>query len=205
MENTDKIEQEISEVVKSKISTESTLKEIKDMIRKEVVSRKYLQESDWQIHYVIERILKNIDPRIKSGIGGWLIIPAIGLILGPIFSVVQLFISLNLISNFSPELFNNPLFWISALINIAIIIFAIIVAFFFFKKRNIAVKLIIWFMVAGILSSLVQFILLSFIFNETNYDDLMPFIHACVYGAIWIPYFMKSKRVKNTFINSKKK
>lgn len=134
-----------------------------------------------------------------KGISGWLIIPAIGLVLAPISASISFFMGISMIQSFAPELTNDPRLWLIGSIDILMIIAGIIVAFLFFKKRRSAIKFIIWLMVASILANLIEVFLNASMFNEMDYETIKPFIHASVYGAIWIPYFIKSKRVKNTF------
>ncbi len=133
------------------------------------------------------------------GIKGWLIVPAIGLVLAPIKATITFFMGISMIQSFAPELISDPKLWLSGSIDILMIIAGIIVAFFFFKKRRSAIKFTIYLMIASILANLIQAFLIASMFNEMDYETIKPFIHASVYGAIWIPYFVKSKRVKNTF------
>lgn len=144
----------------------------------------------------------NSEPEVKikpepKGIAGWLIIPAIGLVLAPIKSAAMLFMGLSMIQSFAPELTGDPRLWLSGAIDIAMIVATIIVAVLFFKKKSIAVRAIISLMAASILGNIVQAFLNVAMFEEV--DTIKPVIHACVFGAIWIPYFLKSRRVKNTF------
>ena len=141
---------------------------------------------------------QTVKPEPK-GIAGWLIIPAIGLVLAPIKSAAMLFRGLSMIQSFAPELTSDPRLWCFGLIDIAMIIATIIVAVIFFKKRRIAVRAIIGLMVASIFANLVQSLLNAAMFEEVDADTVKPVIHACVFSAVWIPYFLKSKRVKNTF------
>lgn len=135
-----------------------------------------------------------------KGIAGWLLIPAIGLVLGPINSTIMLFMGLSAIQSFAPELTRDPLLWFSGLIDVAMIIATIVVAVVFFQKRRIAVGAIILLMAAAIFANLVQALLNVAMFEEVDADTVKPVIQACVFAAIWIPYFLKSKRVKNTFV-----
>ena len=135
-----------------------------------------------------------------KGIAGWLIIPAIGLVLAPIKSAAMLYMGLSMIQSFAPELTSDSRLWLVGLIDVAMIVATIIVAVFFFKKRRVAVRAIIGLMVASILASVVQALLNAAMFEGGDADTFKPVIHACVFGAVWIPYFLKSKRVKNTFI-----
>ena len=138
---------------------------------------------------------------VPKGIGGWLIIPAIGLVLGPIKAVVSLFLGIGMIQGFAPELLSDVRLWVSGIIDVAMIIAAIIVAILFFGERRIAVVAIISLMAASIVASVIQLFLSIAMFGEASSDNINPVLHACVFAAIWVPYFVKSKRVKNTFVN----
>jgi DNA-directed RNA polymerase subunit RPC12/RpoP len=133
------------------------------------------------------------------GIGGWLIIPAIGLVLAPIRSAVMLFMGISIIQSFAPELTSDPRLWLSGVIDVAMIVATIIVAVLFFKKKRNAVRAIIALMAGSILANIVQAFLNAAMFEEVDAHTIKPVIHACVFGAVWIPYFVISKRVKNTF------
>jgi threonine/homoserine efflux transporter RhtA len=102
-----------------------------------------------------------------------------------------------MIQSFAPEMTDDPRLWFTGLIDVAMIVAAIVVAVLFFEKRRVAVRAIIGLMIASILASVVQVLLNRAMFAKV---DPQPVIHACVYGAIWIPYFLKSKRVRNTFV-----
>jgi len=139
---------------------------------------------------------KKLPPK---GIAGWLIIPAIGLVLAPVKSIAGSFIGISMIKSAMPELMSDPRLWIIMLIDVVMIIAFIIVAVFFFKKRRFAVRAIIGLMIASIIANFVQAILNTSLFKEVDVEIIKPVIHACVFGAIWIPYFIRSVRVKNTF------
>ena len=139
---------------------------------------------------------KKLSPK---GIAGWLINPAIGHVLAPVKSIVGSFIGISMVSSAMPELMSDPRLWIIMLIDVVMIIAVIIVAVFFFKKRRFAVRAIIGFMIASIIANFVQAILNISLFKEVDVEIIKPVIHACVFGAIWIPYFIRSVRVKNTF------
>ena len=111
----------------------------------------------------------------------------------------MLFMGLSMIQSFAPELTSDPRLWLSGFIDVAMIIAAVIVAVLFFKRRQVAVPAIIGLMLASVVANLVQVLLNAAMFEVVDSDTIQPVIHACVLGAIWIPYFLKSKRVKNTF------
>lgn len=155
-----------------------------------------------------------IDPRY-SGIGGWLILVMIGLFGTPVR--VSLLIFNDLLPIFTdgtlqllitPETeFYHPL-WLPLLLyevfsNAFFAVFAIVLLVHFFRRKKTLPKLIIIYFAANILMLVIDEIMGSFIpfitaQSETgSYTELMRSI---VSGAIWIPYFCKSVRVKSTFV-----
>ena len=75
-----------------------------------------------------------------------------------------------------------------------------VVAVLFFRKRRVAVPAVIGLMVASVLANLGQALLNASMFGELNSDIIKPVVHSCVFGAIWIPYFLRSRRVRGTFV-----
>lgn len=140
-------------------------------------------------------------------LGGWLILPVIGLFLTPFLLLYQLFTTgyfeetiwqafelgsyenhkeLNVFMGF--ELFST----------IAFLIFSIPLIVLFLQKRTSFPKLIIYFygVKLGILT------LSSLVLNKYGVPDptaIRDIVQAMISAAIWIPYFIKSTRVKNTF------
>jgi len=156
---------------------------------------------------LIDHTYHSIDDKISDqsstlkGIYGWLFIPAIGLVLAPLKSLFGLITGIGMIRNYAPELLSDARLWLSGLIDVFMIIATIIVAILFFTMRRITVQAIICLLLASIIANSVQTFLNVNMFDEANPDTYMPIVHSIVYASIWIPYFMMSKRVKNTFVN----
>jgi hypothetical protein len=149
------------------------------------------------------------------GIGGWLILPLLGLILTPLlvlFTMVK-----DLLPVFSSDIWPvlttpgsaayHPL-WAVAIIfevaaNIATICFAIVLLVMFRAKRRQVPKLMVVWYAALLGVQVVDAILIAQIpaardaIDAGDYRDLF---RALVFCAVWIPYFLISKRVKNTFV-----
>jgi len=156
-----------------------------------------------------------------EGIGGWLILPIIGLFLTPIISSFQL---INVVlPSFEATTWaalttqGSPAYhpvWAPYLIygliaTIILIISAIALLIILFKKLSILPSLIIVYFI---------FILATALVDNTIYYtvilDAFPqlgasmqseltqqLIRALIGTTIWVPYFIKSERVKNTFVN----
>lgn len=150
-----------------------------------------------------------------QGIGGWLILPLLGLIATP-FRVGFLTLR-DLLPAFQPETWNvlttpgsgfyHPL-WAPMLIfevtaNCVVILFSIVLLWLFFKKsKRVPMLVITWYLVI-IGAQIVDEILGGRIPAVAAADDgtsLRELARSVGTALIWIPYFLVSKRVKNTFV-----
>lgn len=134
---------------------------------------------------------------MPMGIGGWLILPAIGLVLSPIRAAISLF-RMGELARYS-WLF-SPLY----LIDLSMIIATVIIAVLFFGKRRIAVPSIIGLMIAGPPVAIVEAILVQRIVGVDNYsaiNAIPDIVGSFIAALVWILYFLNSRRVKNTFVN----
>jgi hypothetical protein len=127
-----------------------------------------------------------------TGIGGWLILPAIGCVLGPLatFGRIGEFKNAIELIGASPRViealqFCQMLLWIS-------LIGQAITAFLFFTRNQYAPGL--WILTAwwGVLSTAIAW-------TRGLAEPEAIFVHG-ILVAIWTAYFVRSKRVKNTFI-----
>ena len=106
--------------------------------------------------------------------------------------------SVSTFQRFAPEMISDPRLWLIGVIEIGMMVATILVAILFFRKRPIAVPAIIALMAAAIFISIIQAILTAQVFG---YLDFASTLQTSIYAALWIPYFLRSKRVKNTFVN----
>lgn len=134
------------------------------------------------------------------GLGGWLIIPAIGLILAPIKTVAMTSIGLRMLKSVRPELMSDPRVVVMGVIDFVLIVATVVVASYFFEKRRVAVRAMIGLMVAVFFANLIQSILNADLLGAVDSNTFTPALHAFVYAVIWCTYFTHSKRVKNTFV-----
>lgn len=151
------------------------------------------------------------DPKVDSKyinsnkpIGGWLLKPAIGIISWTIFSSVYFMAKLEwginswLLPSSSeyPSLHLMSRFlMLSGVLFFAI--FGILNSILLFLKRSSFPKMMILYYVAFSILTLLVSTIIFVIQKEGSvfFMNLFPFINC----AIWIPYFIKSKRVKATF------
>jgi hypothetical protein len=127
-----------------------------------------------------------------KGIGGWLIVPAVGLVLLPI---VKLIAWIEAWPDFINAARDDPGWWLLAILDFSLILAVILVAVLFFQKRPVAVAAVVAFLLANIVINF-----LEAMFTQVTAETIWPAFCASIYAIILIPYFLRSKRVKNTFI-----
>ena len=119
-----------------------------------------------------------------KGIGGWLIFPIITLFV-LVFVLLYDLRSVNIIYELD---FHKGLI---SFLDISFLIFAGVALFAIFNKKKYAPQIMISFYIANIVIQLVIAFLIG------NFSRITAPI---IGGAIWVPYFICSKRVKNTFV-----
>lgn len=160
-----------------------------------------------------------------EGIGGWLWFIILGLIFGSVTSILYIYTDLQIY--FEPEVWNaittygteayHPLFlfliWYESILNTILIIIPIVLLVFMFKKNKNFPLLMIIYLITTFIFSLIDGVLTWEIFTETPFfsDNIQATksliieqnIKYLIANLIWIPYFLKSKRVKATFYGEK--
>jgi hypothetical protein len=140
-------------------------------------------------------------PAVKAGIGGWLILPAIGLVLGlisTVWAVGQDFLL------FGSRIATYPGVY-SALIgetvlNCGYLLFLGYVAFAFFSHKRTAPTLMIALYLASLLVSILDCLIVASVMEPSPQAVSKP-VRAAMVAAVWIPYFLRSRRVEATFVN----
>jgi len=122
-----------------------------------------------------------------KGLGGWLILVGIGVVLGPIMWFI-------LFAGNGALLFmgeTNFLTFFDFLASLGFLAYSGFLAFFFFKKKK---QFPDWFMY-GLLANFFYILLISVFTN-----DYYGMGSTTISTVIWVSYTIKSVRVKNTFI-----
>jgi len=142
-----------------------------------------------------------------NGIGGWLVFPAIGIVLGPIIMLLKLLNLESMKSGINWDVVETNIRDVVAFeefTNIVLIIFLIYVAILFFKKNKKAPKIFISYIVTALIINVIHFIIGLELHGEMKTIYLIisgkSLIISIISAAIWIPYFKESLRVKATFI-----
>ena len=149
-----------------------------------------------------------------SKIGGWLILVGIGFILGSLR--ILLFTFKDILPAFAPQTWSvlttptsavyNPL-WAPLLIgelvgNLFFVCLGIVLVVLFFQKRRIFPKLAILYLLANLVFVVGDTLvagLIPVVAQQDNTSSVKEIVRSVVGACIWVPYFIKSKRVKGTF------
>ena len=159
------------------------------------------------------KLYKNFNPIPQSrsyydGIGGWLILPAITLVVVPLTTIF------NLING---DYFNSSVwtgvgiygtgvqvyYGASFVFLIAMFCYSILTAIFFFKLRTAAPQMFIILISVNFISLLLEAYVADQYLRKLAIDSSSADISRSAIGLfIWIPYFLKSERVKSTFTHT---
>lgn len=164
------------------------------------------------------RTYRNYDPEPwehaeNKPVGGWLILPAIGVTITPFILLVKLLLNPdyynhnNWLALYTSEWENSilllALFGAEIVYNILFLVFTGLVLILFYNRRTSLPRLISIYYILGFLSPLVDVLLANEILPEAlSLDDRETYrdiIRGFIVAAVWVPYFNISKRVKHTF------
>lgn len=151
------------------------------------------------------------------GIRGWLLLPALGVISSPVMIAVSLF---NGMGVYRAEAWSalttpgGPAFhpdWAFLLIfelcaNLGLLVLALLSLVLFFQRRTTAPMVYIVMLLASLIVQSVDYYLASAIpAMESELGQAAKGLGRAFFGAvIWIPYMLKSKRVRATFTRTRK-
>jgi len=148
------------------------------------------------------QISKNSEKDKKlAGIAGWLILPALGLIVGPIIGIVGLFMTLSVFKDISAAGFGG-IVGFESLVAAGLLAYAIYAAVKFFGRKTEAPSIMIGLLTASLVSSVV-ILFVEFSAGAPEFfiiETVKQLFRDAIAAAIWIPYFRVSKRVEATFI-----
>lgn len=150
------------------------------------------------------------------GLGGWLILVGIGIVLGPIRLLLSLYkdfwvpLSQGGFAELTTPGTQSYIPWFyeiivaETIVNVLIVLCSFWMIYLFFAKRRLFPKVFIglyafsiFFMVAdgAILATIFP---AEIIFDAVFYTDTARLL---IQSCVWVPYMLVSKRVKNTFVS----
>lgn len=159
-----------------------------------------------------------LDQTRPEGIGGWLVLPLIGLCLSPFLLAYSVWV--NVVPFFASDVWNYvttpatpyySAYWAPYLIaafaaNVALIAYIVVTLVFFLQRRHFVPLLMTVLYLCNVLIAL--FDLVSAQYFDSLFPDLevlgagqgQTVLRAVVAAAVWIPYFWRSARVRATFV-----
>ena len=137
-----------------------------------------------------------------AGIGGWLILPAIGIVAAPLRFLTNLADYVPLFDGIKPGTLVHAMLTAEVVCWIGFLILAGITAVQFFSHKTSAPKLYIALLVGQVAFVVADALAAAILFNAQalNMDTEIAFAMLVAACAIWIPYFLTSARVRNTFV-----
>lgn len=154
-----------------------------------------------------------VTPSAGREIGGWLVLIEIGLFISTLVVLYQIFFkSAYLDRNTWQILFKDPdnglaiflLILFEFIYNTLFLVYLVLVQVMFYRKRNIVPRLIIVLYAVStfflLVDTLAAFVLMPDRYSNANKaKTVLSVIFNIISSAIWITYFLKSKRVRETF------
>jgi hypothetical protein len=140
-----------------------------------------------------------------EGIGGWLILPAIGFAIGPILFFAEALQSYTVLKTVPTR---GPLYWLllgEIVGNVALLLFTIYVAEKFYRRRRSFPTLFVTLLFAQAAFVFLDGLLTRIFFGLViSTEGVIPsVVTRVVVALVWWSYVLQSKRVKNTFVHPK--
>lgn len=164
----------------------------------------------------IEEQKRDYRPLGVSGLGGWLILIQIGLFLTIVLLAVQLIQQIvpifttetwELLTSKQSDYYHplwGPVLIFELVYNVLFLLFSLYTVFAFYSKKAILPRLMIIFYSVSLVVGIIDYLLLLQIPMASELEDgssMREIAKSVLTCAIWIPYFIKSVRVRNTFVN----
>lgn len=161
---------------------------------------------------------KPVNPKLQ-GIRGWLLLPAIGVLVHPIRIVIDVLRSLpsyeidtwsklTTAGGAAYDALWAPLLLYELAANLALIVFSLVLMVLFFQKRRSIPMVYTGFLVASVLIHGTDLALASQVAAADmalTSKDVADLMRGSIGAAIWGAYFHVSKRVHSTFVNERKR
>jgi hypothetical protein len=163
-------------------------------------------------------------PSPVSGLGGWLAVMIVLMILGCLSTILFIVLGLAPLWRLWDELTNPaspsyhaffaPYIAYASFVNIFMVVAPIFLLVLMFKKKRVLPQIIIYVFVFGVFASVIDFVAVvafftQFLADRSLLDEarslviqgmVMTSLRGVGACGIWIPYFLYSKRVRNTFV-----
>jgi hypothetical protein len=148
-------------------------------------------------------------------IGGWLILIALSVLISPVrlsYGIYSLYFPLftdgtmTLLMDATSEYYDfhlAMLIIVETILNLVMLFASLYMAYLFFKRRSLLPKFYIVFVVSSLVFITVDAFVAGLILGDVATADretTTEIIRSTISVIIWVPYFLMSVRVKNTFV-----
>jgi transglutaminase-like putative cysteine protease len=146
-------------------------------------------------------------------LGGWLILPVLGLFLTPVSNLISL-ITGNLFDSSTYAYYTTvtssdyhvlwePFWVLNLLVHAAYLVFPVLILVLIFRYDRRVPVYMIYFYAVNVFLNILMFILIKSI-NTSDIsllsECIKDLVRSIIIGSVWIPYFIYSSRVKETFV-----
>jgi hypothetical protein len=131
------------------------------------------------------------------GIGGLLILPAIGLLFGPCMTAFGIFMGFDAIDRRGVDFHLVNVLADDIVLTFCFLLFQVYVAVAFFRRKRAAPKLMVALYLVNIAVNVTSQLMVTSVTEEDL--DIAVVARPMLLAALWIPYFLMSRRVKATF------
>ncbi|MET0209073.1 MAG: DUF2569 domain-containing protein [Burkholderiaceae bacterium] len=153
-------------------------------------------------------------PAPLEGIGGWLLLPALGIVISPIRVTIEMFSSMlpvlkpgvwQALTDPASDAYHPllpPLIQFEAIANVLLVVLAVVTAICFFARKRSTPRVFIVFLLLSLAVQVVDWAWAAQLpakFQADETGSWKEMAKAAVACAVWVPYFLMSKRVENTF------
>ena len=149
-----------------------------------------------------------------AGLRGWLILVGVGFCLAPLRILKDMTEHLKVFQSDTWAVLTTPgsaayhPLWAPVIlgevvVNVALLSVSALAIYLFFKKRRAFPRVAIGFLAAGLVVLVLDLLVVRLIpvaATQIDASDIRGLAQATVGAAIWIPYFLASKRVRATFV-----
>jgi len=164
---------------------------------------------------VSEKTIEQQSAKQYEGLGGWLILVGIGVVLSPfriLADISKIYLPIfkdgtwDALTDPTSEVYNSSfsiLLTGEIVFNSIMILVSFYMIYLFFAKKKLFPKFYIWTLIISFIFIILDALVVSVIFPNTKVMDIdtaKELFRIFIVGIIWIPYMIKSKRVKATFI-----
>ena len=156
-----------------------------------------------------------VEEKNLEGLGGWLLLVGLGLIITPLKIIVTLFPIykemftnglLQALTTPGTEAYNPILATLvigERTINGGLVLAWIFIAFLFFSKKKLFPKWYISILLFNLVFILIDALAVKLVLPKEpvfDFETTQEFVRSLIVALIWVPYMLMSKRVKATFV-----